>query len=231
MAQTRTKRLPFALFGAVVLSVISASVAEAARCHTTITFQNSHRRVPGPVDTECGTRREPLHSPPFGNWGVKSRYGNLRDSFQFAGWKSSDDSPWLQWNSCTSDSRYNTRQYLPHGQPQQAIPDGTNQYAMTVHYGPNNVPCNRVHSKGVYPFKSPLRMEIYELDNIFDFILFGNGADLVGSLIYPPINVPLTCRPSTGSCSGQSRWLSPDGNVSDSNVSANIRVVIKASYR
>ena len=73
-------------------------------CVVVLSGQNQNRTVAGLIDVECGTVI-PLvgHSAPFGNWGVASNYGQIRDTDQFRGW-SHEDGPTTkrQWNSCTS---------------------------------------------------------------------------------------------------------------------------------
>ena len=225
MTRTRTKRLPLAPLGVVILSAIGVSVAEAARCYTFVDFYNVQRRVPGPVDTECGTGSERMHTAPFGNWGVESPHGAKQDGRQFPGWETKDDLRWRQWNSCTSDPKFRTSVYLPHGEPQQAIPDGASRYARSVIRGQNNVPCSTVHSVGLLVF-SGLYMKIYELDSISDYALGGNGSDLVGSLSYPTAFVPIRCSTSSY-CRGRSPSLQP---MRSSNVSANIFIDVRTSY-
>ena len=227
MTRTRTKRLPFAPLAVVILSVIGVSVAEAARCHTFVDFYNVQRRVPGPVNTECGTGTEGMHTPPFGNWGVESPHGAKRNGRQFPGWEAEDDLRWRQWNSCTSDPRFRTSAYLPHGEPQQAIPDVASRYASRVEKGPDNVPCDTVHRGGLRVFGG-LYMKIYELDTIADRTVGGNGSDLVGFLSYPTALVPISCSTSSD-CRGQSPHYSPLSS-SSSNVSANIFVDVHTSY-
>ena len=232
MTRTRTERLPFALLGVAILSAIGVSVAEAARCHTFVNFYNVQRRVPGPVNTECNTVREFMHTAPFGNWGVESPHGAKQDGHQFPGWKiEEDDLRWRQWNSCTSDPEFRTSEYLPHGEPQQAIPDVESRYASSVMRGQSNVPCSTVHSGGLLVF-SGLYMKIYEIDSVSDRALFGigNGSDLVGSLSYPTVLVSITCDTVLfDDCIGRSIRYSPLGS-SSSNVSANIFVTVHTSY-
>jgi hypothetical protein len=87
----------------IVFTLLFASLtglplmAQSGLCRLSISMLNSTRHVQGEVNTECG----PLHSLPWGNWGVESNFGDRTDSTQFTGWK------WLenkwQWNSCTSE--------------------------------------------------------------------------------------------------------------------------------
>ena len=224
MRLTLTKPRPYAPLGVVVLLVTGVSVAEAGRCHTFRTFYNDQRRVPGPVNVECGTGRDWMHTAPFGNWGVDSPRDNPEDGRQFAGWKNIGNL--LQWNSCTSKPKYRTSEYLPDGEPQLPDPDSWNIYAQDVRRGPRNVPCRTVHRSRLF-VATNLYMKIYELDLRGDFFLGGNGSDLVNTLRYPIALVPLVCD-TINSCRGRSPWLRP---LQSSNVSANIQLVVHTDYR
>ena len=70
-------------------------------CYIRYQFYNTQRSVSGQIAAECGGSSDNYHSAPFGNWGVNSNYGSLRDGYQFPGWKYSDT--WYQWNSCTTN--------------------------------------------------------------------------------------------------------------------------------
>ena len=76
---------------------------------------NKDRKVPGPVNEECGLPGEG-NSAPFGNWGVETETSGRKNGLQFAGWcrdKTVCDNNgdywvacrdrWYEWNSCTSD--------------------------------------------------------------------------------------------------------------------------------
>ena len=52
-------------------------------CRLSVAGLNRDRKVSGEIATECPA---PVHSAPFGNWGVTSNYGQKRDSHQFQGW-------------------------------------------------------------------------------------------------------------------------------------------------
>jgi len=47
-------------------------------CRLSVAGLNQSRRVTGPVHAECSD--EIVHTPPFGNWGVTSNYGQKGDS-------------------------------------------------------------------------------------------------------------------------------------------------------
>lgn len=103
----------------LVISVLCVTQALLAQhqpkdyCQFTYYGYTSNRVIaPNSVITaECGGDG---HSAPYGNWGVNSIYGPVKDANQFPGWKpgtawASGDSIW-QWNSCTTSytgSTYN----------------------------------------------------------------------------------------------------------------------------
>jgi len=86
-----------AIITALVLMVAAAPVmGQHGSCRLQFTMLNSTRHVVGEVNTECSWPRIP-----FGNWGVESGLSGRTNTYQFAGWKWTDDL-W-QWNSCTSE--------------------------------------------------------------------------------------------------------------------------------
>ena len=217
MTKTRIATLLLVLLGA-------PGVVEAARCYTFWTFYNDDRIVPGPVNTECGTGTERMHSAPFGNWGVKSRHSGYWDGYQFSGWEPDDG--WRQWNSCTSDPQYRTPRYLPE-EPQLPDPDVENIYATTRLRGSNGRTCASIHSGRTHIFRNEY-MKVYELDSKWDFIGGGNGSDLVTTLSYShqAISVPMRCS-NQSVCRGESSWTRPRWN---SRVRASIKIIIHTYY-
>ncbi len=202
-----------------------AAVAEAARCRTWISYQNTDRSVPGHVAVECGRGTERAHSAPFGNWGVKSPHGGYRDGYQFTGWEPDDG--WLQWNSCTTIHAFQTERFLPGGRPQYADPSyPINTYVTTQRRGGNNIPCDQVYRSGLY-IAVGLYMRLYELDTRWDLFALGNGSDHVDTLRYPPIRVPITCY-NERYCRGESSWTpaSRSGGI----VRSQIRIVLYTRY-
>ncbi len=95
-------RLLFLTFVTATLTdVLLAQYGEEA-CVVVLTGQNRYRKVAGMVNVECGYPNE-IHTAPWGNWGVQSNYGNIKDTDQFRGWKHIDGPRTkLQWNSCTT---------------------------------------------------------------------------------------------------------------------------------
>ncbi len=90
----------------LLLLVCSVKNLPAQTCWLSVAGLNQNRFVWGPVNVECGWEGSCWHSPPFGNWGVTSNYGQKQDGDQFQGWKpkwSKLTFRWqLHWNSCTS---------------------------------------------------------------------------------------------------------------------------------
>lgn len=73
-------------------------LAEAANgtCLVSVGLFN-HNRYVYDSDEEC----VPLHSRPFGNWGVSSNVGRVTDRDQFQGWSGTcGNGNKVQWNSC-----------------------------------------------------------------------------------------------------------------------------------
>lgn len=82
MAQNSTRpyhSFPTAIIAAVLTMLAPALVGaqEEEGCGIYVTFYNTTRRVPGPVNGECGwTIHNYSSNPPgFGNWGVESNRG------------------------------------------------------------------------------------------------------------------------------------------------------------
>src|SRR3954447_6002800 len=63
---------------AILLPSVHAQV-----CRLSVAGLNQARRVTGAIGAECAS---PVHSTPFGNWGVTSNYGQKGNSHQFDGW-------------------------------------------------------------------------------------------------------------------------------------------------
>ena len=186
------------------------------RCATRLGFYNHHRRVFGAIGVECSRP----HSPPWGNWGVESRYGRRRDGFQFAGWKPMGG--WRQWNSCTVNHRQwraPNRDYYNHDgyRSQKADPDNYESYASPVLTGPRNTTCENVYDD-VHTYQN-VYMTLNELDAGG---IFGGRDDIVTSLQFGTVNIPISCSGSW-QCSGQSAWVASRSN---SKASADIRIYV-----
>ncbi len=179
----------------------------------------------GPVNTECPA---PLHSAPFGNWGVTSNFGPSRDGHQFDGWchdsrvsfnngdiRTACGSEWYQWNSCTSHEDFrapNCTLYNTADCTEQATTTGVNVLAAQAIELPVGCPLDTdgdgfADAGGCSDLRSYSHgtnfMSVYELDPF-------TGDELVQTLFFPPTPLALDC--TTLSCSPTgSAWVSPIG--------------------
>ena len=192
------------------------------RCETYVTFENRARRVFGTnIAAECA--EDYPHSPPFGNWGVDSNYGNRLNGFQFAGWHTECSLGVFycnlrQWNSCTRDFRPPNPAYYNHNgyTTQIADSDGIGTYAGLKYRGSLNEVCESLESVvsiyGNY-------MDLWELDG------FPAPQDeLVAELTYPSVHIAMTCE-TEWDCVGSSGWRSATGGADA--VSADIRITVR----
>ena len=186
-------------------------------CIITLKGQNRYRKVAGAVNTECGFIPVIQHSPPFGNWGVKSNYDDIKDAEQFRGWKWQTsrllkDS--YQWNSCTTrkaEFRAPNREYYNvNNSTAQASPPivthGTMHYRTTnVRTCPPpwwNVPLpSRVGCEGQEGSLTQASnyMRLYELD--FDDRAF------IETLYFPGTSVTLTNCTENGCPEKTTGWV------------------------
>lgn len=103
-------------------------VRNSAECQLNLRWENRLRRVPGPVNEECGCdydsscpdTGDECHSCIFGNWGVDTMHTAPQDANQFSGWIPEADGT-FEWNSCTSLCQGNCYNDGPTGQ--KANPD------------------------------------------------------------------------------------------------------------
>ena len=187
-------------------------------CETSVTFENRARRVFGrTIAAECAGDG---HSVPFGNWGVTSNGGIRRNSFQFPGWKKECTlgflwSNLLQWNSCTRDHTPTAYPHYYTGNGYTQIPrlDGRAVYGSETYQGSAGSTCR---SGGAVASFGGNYMKLWEIDK-------RGGNDLVGDLICPSANIPLTCD-TEWDCHGSSGWLSPTRGASAA--SAEIRISV-----
>jgi uncharacterized protein (TIGR03437 family) len=178
----------------------------------------------GPVNAECPFS---LHSPPFGNWGVTSNFGQKFDGRQFEGWchdtRICDNNGqcsvhcrdgWYEWNSCTDDARYrapNLTLYNADGGTQQVTTTGLNVLGTRNIDIPVSCPVdsNRdgiAESGGcmdVRTYSSGVNfMSLYELDP-------GTSDDLIQTMYFPEIVMTTGCR--TWACAAAtSDWVMPN---------------------
>jgi len=192
-------------------------------CRVSTSGLNRNRRVMGPIHTECPLA---LHTPPFGNWGVTSNFGQKRDDHQFQGWchetqvcdnngncrKDCLDG-WWEWNSCTDIPQYkapNCTLYNDAGCTEQITTTGVNVHGtrtvdLTVRC-PLDTSGDGIADEGgcadVRTFSNGTNfMSLYELDPI-------TGDDLVQSVYFPDNPVTLTCD-AWGCEPAQTGWVTP----------------------
>lgn len=197
---------------------MSVVVPALARCTADLAFYNEARRAHGQINVECGW----FHSAPFGNWGVDSSHGSRDDEDQFSGWKYLDRK--RQWNSCTSrndPSEFQPGAVIP---AQWADPDYQYVYATARYESPRGYSCESWLPGRVFTIAADY-MKVYELDPGGPF---WGGDDWVATLLYGPINIPLTC---TGpwNCTGRSQTQHPYSG--DAKVTAGINVYVRLYQR
>jgi len=211
--------------GLAVLFLL-AIPALAQTCRLSVAGLNRDRRVEGDVSAECPNN--PLHTAPFGNWGVTSNFGVKRDSHQFDGWchdtRVCDNNGacrnvcrdgWYEWNSCTTDARYrapNCTLYNARDCTAQASTQGINVHGTQTVEIPVRCPIDTdndgaADAGGCADVRSYTHsrnfMSLYELDPL-------TGDDLVQTLYFPPTPVSLRCTPAGCPAAG-SEWRPADG--------------------
>jgi hypothetical protein len=85
------------LSAACSLPVFISDVRAQSVCTVSLTTVN-HNRYAYETDEECTAG---LHTVPWGNWGVNSNVGKVRDADQFKGWRQSCSEVKVEWNSCS----------------------------------------------------------------------------------------------------------------------------------
>lgn len=203
---------------------------------------NRNRTVAGRIRAECpGQGRVwPLHSAPFGNWGVTSNYGRSSDGQQFPGWhkeRISGTRRWSwQWNSCTTHPNYappNSRYYNANGSTTQRTTRGTSRHGTRLYRV--QVPCRGNHvfplpSNGCSNSNVPSSfgftenfMSLYELD--------WDGATLIETLYFPRTQVSITNCNQYGCTGGTSAWQDVSRSTSSSaDVDAEMRMHVRVRY-
>jgi hypothetical protein len=85
------------VFGAFLSWLAVSEVRAQNQCVISIAMVN-HNRYAYETDEECSG---PVHTVPWGNWGVNSNMGRVRDADQFKGWRQSCSEVKVEWNSCS----------------------------------------------------------------------------------------------------------------------------------
>ncbi|MBL8175808.1 MAG: hypothetical protein JNK48_14125 [Bryobacterales bacterium] len=229
----------------LLLVIVSLAPAFAQVCRLSVAGLNRERKVMGPVSAECP---DPLHSAPFGNWGVTSNFGGKLNGRQFDGWchdiricendgacRNVCRDGWYEWNSCTTNARFqppNCTLYNAKDCTEQASTTGINvlgtQTADIAVSCPSASPgsasldrggCNDVRNYS----RTNNFMSLYELDPV-------TGDELIQTMYFPALLVDLKCNawgcPPTGS-----NWLAPlgyDSPVSPAKVFAEMAMVVNS---
>ncbi|MCZ2079979.1 MAG: hypothetical protein HUU41_17150 [Bryobacteraceae bacterium] len=222
-----------------------ACPASGQVCRLSVAGLNQARRVTGPVHTECPPS---IHTPPFGNWGVASNFGQIIDGHQFEGWchesrvcdnfgscRVDCSDGWYEWNSCTDTTQFrapNCTLYNATNCTEQASTTGVNVHGSKNDDRPVSCPVDTngdgVADSGgcrdlVLYSSGTNYMSLYELDP-------ATGHDLVQTLYFPPVALTLTCTVWGCSPTG-SEWLLPsfyDSPSSPAKVSAQLAVVVNS---
>lgn len=214
-------------------------------CRLSVAGLNRERRVMGPVSAECP---DPLHSAPFGNWGVTSNFGGKLNGRQFDGWchdmricendgtcRNVCRDGWYEWNSCTTNTRFqppNCTLYNAKDCTEQVSTTGINVLGtQTVDIGvscPSASPgsesldrggCNEVRNYS----RTNNFMSLYELDPV-------TGDELIQTMYFPALLVDLRCN-AWGCPPAGSNWLAPlgyDSPASPAKVFAEMAMVVNS---
>ncbi len=226
----------------ILLSAWQFSAAQV--CRLSVAGLNQDRRVVGDIHTECPG--DPVHTAPFGNWGVTSNFAHKGDSHQFDGWchntRVCDNSGacqidctdgWYEWNSCTDHSLYrppNCSLFNAAACTEQATATGVNIHGTKYVDLPVSCPrdtngdgvpdeggCQDVH---LYTTETNF-MSLYELDPVC-------CDQLVQTVYFPQLTIPLSCDVLGCSAAG-SDWVSPwfwDSPPSPAKVFAQLAVAV-----
>ncbi|MEX2262699.1 MAG: hypothetical protein WD696_12155 [Bryobacteraceae bacterium] len=227
------------------LVLLFAADVLAQTCQLSVAGLNRNRRVIGNVNVEC-PGGNPLHTPPFGNWGVTSNFGQKFDGHQFDGW--CHDTPvcdaagncrtecrdgWYEWNSCTDHFLFrapNCTLYNGESCQQQVTTTGVNVHGTRAVNLPASCPSDAngdgiAESGGctaVTSYSTGVSfMTLYELDP-------AGGDELVQTMYFPEATLPLRCG-IFGCLSEGTAWLQPiryDSPVSPPRVSAEMAAVV-----
>ncbi|HKX28764.1 MAG TPA: hypothetical protein VJ302_13780 [Blastocatellia bacterium] len=96
MMTEKKRRLTPWICGALLL-IFASTDAAAQQCTIYVGLVN-HNRYAYETDEECSG---PVHTVPWGNWGVNSNVGSVQDTDQFKGWRQSCSEVKVEWNSCS----------------------------------------------------------------------------------------------------------------------------------
>jgi len=212
----------------VVLRVLFAFLAislslQAQVCRLSVAGLNRSRIVNGPVHAECPPT---IHTPPFGNWGVASNFGNKANGHQFQGWCRESQvcdnngncsvqcrDGWYEWNSCTDVTQWaapNCSLYNADECTRQRSSTGVNVHGSRTIDLPVRCPTDTnqdgVADEGGCADASIYRsgnnfMSLYELDP-------GTTDELIQTVYFPEVVLTLECD-QWGCSPAGSEWLEP----------------------
>jgi hypothetical protein len=115
------------LFPLVFGLFLAPTVFAQPRCVMSVDLVN-HNRYAYQTAEECGRF---FHSTPWGNWGVNSNVGTRLNTDQFKGWRQPCGQTKVEWNSCSSRSRYRSAAFLNFPNLSVAYPYPANGYPFT----------------------------------------------------------------------------------------------------
>jgi uncharacterized protein (TIGR03437 family) len=192
-------------------------------CRVSASGLNRNRKVTGAIHAECPS---PIHTAPFGNWGVTSNFGQKVNGHQFQGWchntpicdnrgncRTECRDGWYEWNSCTDIDQfkapnctlYNDKDCTAQASTTGLNIHGTRSIDVAVRC-PSDTNADGVSDEGgcadVKTFSNGTNfMSLYELDP-------GTGDELVQTIYFPQTAVSLRCT-VFGCEPAQSDWVSP----------------------
>jgi uncharacterized protein (TIGR03437 family) len=226
----------------LTLVLVSAQWLQAQVCRLSVAGLNRNRRVVGAISAECP---DPLHTAPFGNWGVTSNFGPKRNGRQFDGWchdmRICDNAGscrnvcrdgWYEWNSCTTHplfqapncTLYNTDNCTAQVSTTDVNVLGTQTVDLPAACpASNGINFDRGGCSEVASYsRNDNFMSMYELDPI-------TGDELIQSVYYPSIVVPLKCN-AWGCPIAGSDWANPIAwqSPSEPKVFAEMAIVVNS---
>ncbi len=244
--------LSFLLLTFVTATVTDVLLAQYGDeyCLITLKGENRNRTVDGAIDKECKPFGAIGHTPPWGNWGVASNYGNITDTDQFRGWKHKGGPlTKLQWNSCTTQVPFSLKNCIYYNAPgpegrcstqasSAVVTHGTMSYRTAV------TPCFPLWWRfptppGYYPgcggqrgdvSQASNHMTLYELEGD----ILGTGIrvdrhDLIETLYFPGTSVTLTGCTYDGCPEKTSDWVRMTSSTSSTaKVEAELRMKASA---
>lgn len=211
----------------VVLFDMTGTVeAQNSRCRLDGELYNKNRQIGrgGIISAEC-PQFIPIHSVPFGNWGVRSpHFGRKRDGDQFRGWYPGGRQ--RHWNSCTTHPDFQAPNPMYYNMPPnvgwwqegEQTQEHVDSRRGFIHSADGQSCRDRWNGES-FTFVD-LKMKLYELDPL--------GPDeLVATLNYGNVGIELSCS-STWTCEGESPWMQPQSvDPPSSGVSAKAYVLLK----